>query len=889
MPYSTEESSSSASPSASHGGTSTLGSEVGRSVLICLLRLDLRIHDNPLFYYAHQTPKPIVSTAEKTVDLSKLEDEALLGSTADYLLPVFVFDEREMELSGLPGYQRKGPEARTKEYGFWKTGGFRTRFVSESVYDVRSRLRSVGSDLLIRFGMPEDVIHNLVQAFQAEGTHVEGVWMQKEMTYPEIDVENAIVEKLHGSGVPVQFVHGKTLIHPADLPFESSETPDVFTPFRKKVEALGANMVRPVKHSPSQFKSFPPSVPSTPDYALDVSYEVDVDGLAPRAPETKDKQEGQVSFHDILRFLLTPLNDSQLPPTLEASALLQQRHPASAFPLRGGESSALDRLDWYFVRGKSADSSRWGKSDPPPVARYKQTRNNLIGHAYSTKMSPFLAYGSISPRQIWAALDDHEKKFGEDQNTYWVRFELLWRDYFFFAAEKFGHLLYDLGGFERATDPRQAARKMEDGWWRKWDPIKDGPEHEMTRLLEGRTGIPFIDANILELRESGFMSNRGRQNVASFLSKDLGYDWRIGAEFFQSHLIDYDPTSNYGNWQYVAGVGNDPRASRQFNTVKQAKDYDSHGDYVKMWIPALRNLHADYVHTPWLLTAEERRRYGLKTTKMDVTIDGYPAQPLFEHEGWQRHYERKQGVGSKMHGNPQEKVKDGKVPRRHRPSYRVSAATYGALSDGGNIDQLSASAGTLHNHYDGNASRNVIPPLRGVSGSIGPSYNARPNQSFPHVAGLNIGGGSERSGSPFGTSPAGPSSSMNKFARPAAGGASTNLPAPVGRAPGNAFDFGPGRTGSASSLEMPNGRARRTGGNDGNGGNGGGDAYSANLNASSDPLSQFGGGNGHGHGYGSGNGYGNGNANGGLAANNSGPQQTISKADLETSWRRGSK
>lgn len=893
-------SASSSSPSASDGGSATTaGSDAGRSVLICLLRLDLRIHDNPLFHYAHQTPKPILSTVEKTVDLSKLEDEALLSSTADYLLPVFVFDEREMELSGLPGFQRKGPEARTKVYGFWKTGGFRTRFISESVYDVRSRLRNVGSDLLIRFGIPEDVIYNLVQAFQADGTHVEGVWMQKEMTYPEINVENAIVEKLQGSSVPIRFVYGKTLIHPSDLPFDSSETPDVFTPFRKKVEALGPNMVRAVKQPPAKFKPFPPVVPKTSDYALDVSYEVDVDGLAPRASETKDKQEGEVSFHDILRFLLAPLNDSQLPPTLEASALLQQRHPASAFPLRGGESSALDRLDWYFVRGKSADSSRWGKADPPPVARYKQTRNNLIGHAYSSKMSPFLAYGSISPRQIWEALDDHETKFGEDQNTYWVRFELLWRDYFFFVAEKFGHLVYDLGGFERATDPRQAAKKMEEGWWRKWEPIKDGAEHEMTRLLEGRTGIPFIDANIIELRESGFMSNRGRQNVASFLSKDLGYDWRIGAEFFQSNLIDYDPTSNYGNWQYVAGVGNDPRASRQFNIIKQAKDYDSHGDYVKMWIPALRNLHADYVHTPWLLTAEERRRYGLKTTKMDVTIDGYPAEPLFEDEGWHRHYERKQGVGSKMHGNPQEKIKDGKVSRRHRPSYRVQPATYGALSDGNHFDQLSASAGTLGNHHQaegGSASRNVIPPLQGASGFIGQSYSARPNQYFPNVGALNISSGSERSGSPFGTSPAGHNSGgMNKYARPPTGGSTgtPDLPAPVGRAPGNAFDFGPGRTGTASSIDMPNGRVRRTGGNGGNGGSSGSGsyndpssnsgAYSTSTNGYSDLLStrgaSHGGGNGHG------NGHGNGNVNGG----NSNGTNTLSKADLETSWRRGSK
>lgn len=608
-----------------------------------------------------------------------MKDERCLYSTADFLLPIFVFDEREIELSGLPGYKRQGPEARTQIFGFWKTGGFRARFVSESVYDLRSRLREAGSDLLIRFGRPEDVIHNLVKGFQEQGDEVEAVWMQKEMTSQEVRVEGAIKDSLEPMGVPLCFVQGKSLIHHADLPFEVSETPDIFTPFRKRVEALGSSMVRQSLPTPKKFKRLPDVVPKTPDYALDVSYEVDVDGLSTSLPERKEKTEGQISFHDILRFLLKPLNDASLPYALESTSVLQQRHPASAFPLRGGESSASERLEWYFVRGKSVDSSRWGRSDPPPVARYKQTRNNLIGHAYSTKMSPFLAYGSISPRVIWEALNDHERKFGEDQNTYWVRFELLWRDYFFFVAEKYGDLLFDLGGFEKVTDPRQAERKLEPGWWKEWDPSHAEPSHVVNRVLEGRTGIPFIDANILELRESGFMSNRGRQNVASFLAKDLGYDWRIGAEFFQSHLIDYDPTSNYGNWQYVAGVGNDPRASRQFNSIKQAKDYDSHGEYVKLWIPALRSLPTDFVHTPWLLDPEERRRFGLKTTDMDVTIDAYPMRPILEHETWKKHYERKEGVGSKMYGNPQEKVKDGKVKRYKKPIPPRPMLTHHAL------------------------------------------------------------------------------------------------------------------------------------------------------------------------------------------------------------------
>lgn len=635
------------------------------------------------------------------------------------------------------------------------------------MYDVRSRLRDAGSDLLIRFGTPEQVIESLVKALQSRGDEVEGVWMQKEMTFQETRVEDDIEKRLKSTGVPIRFVHGKTLIHPADLPFEIHETPDVFTPFRKRVEALGPKMVRPCLPAPEVFKPFPATIPPTNDYALDVSYEVDVDGLSTRAPEGAEKRDEQISFHDILRYLIKPLNEPTLPFTLEGNAILQQRHHASAFPLRGGESSALERLEWYFVRGKSADSSRWGKADPPPVARYKQTRNNLIGHAYSTKMSPFLAYGSISSRQIWEALNYHEQKFGEDQNTYWVRFELLWRDYFFFVAEKFGDLLFHVGGFEMATDPKQAEKKIQDGWWKVWDPVKNGPQHEITRLLEGRTGIPFIDANILELRESGFMSNRGRQNVASFLSKDLGYDWRIGAEFFQSHLIDYDPTSNYGNWQYVAGVGNDPRASRQFNCIKQAKDYDSHGEYVKMWIPALRNIHIDYVHNPWLLDTEERRAYGLKTTEMDVTMDGYPAKPILEHESWQKHYERKEGVGSKMYGNPQEKVKDGKVKRYKKPitakaraegnltntmapsflpSVPQQLSAHGGLGGGlsygrrNDTDYMSASSGTF-GVMSGGQSVNVIPPLRGNRGSIGLT--------------------SQRSNSPFGNPPVSANSSSD--------------------------------------------------------------------------------------------------------------------------------
>ncbi|KAK0553888.1 hypothetical protein OC846_000737 [Tilletia horrida] len=574
-----------------------------------------------------------VSSAHQSVappplpQLQARAEDGELYSQSEYLVPLYVFDEREIELSGLPAYKRSGPEARTEHYGFWKTGGFRTRFVAECVYDLRTRLQEHGSDLLIRFGIPEVVVENLVKAFQDRGDHVEGVWMQKEMTEPEARVEESIQQRMAARGVPVRFVYGKTLVHPADLPFTINETPDVFTPFRKRVEALGSSMVRKSLKVPKQFKAFLHDVPHTEDYSLDVTFEVDVNGERTDLLERDEKRSGEISFNDILDYLLRPLNAPGQTRPFETQFHLQQRHPASAFPLRGGETSAIERLEWYFVRGTGSDSSRWGKHDAPPVARYKQTRNNLIGHAYSTKMSPFLAYGSVSPRQIWEALDAHDLKFGSNQNTYWVRFELLWRDFFALIANKYGQLLFELGGFEMATDTRQAQKKIEGDWWKRWYPERDPADHAVVRVLEGKTGIPFIDANITELRESGFMSNRGRQNVASFLSKDLSYDWRIGAEFFQSHLIDYDATSNYGNWQYVAGVGNDPRASRQFNIIKQSKTYDPDGEYIKLWVPELRSLTTPVVHHPWTHPREAAKLGGT-----------YPTKPLIESDTWHKHY-----------------------------------------------------------------------------------------------------------------------------------------------------------------------------------------------------------------------------------------------------------
>jgi deoxyribodipyrimidine photo-lyase len=237
----------------------------------------------------------------------------------------------------------------------------------------------------------------------------------------------------------------------------------------------------------------------------------------------------------------------------------------------------------------------WGSNS---IATYKETRNGLIGSDYSSKFSPWLAQGCLSPKLIYHEIRRYEREKTSNDSTYWLIFELLWRDYFRLIGKKYGNRIF----------------------------FKTGPQNKPMRHLrdnmelfhswaEGKTGVPFIDANMRELNATGFMSNRGRQNTASFLVKDLKINWQIGAEYFESQLIDYDPCSNWGNWNYVAGVGSDPREDRYFNILTQARNYDAKGDYVRLWCPELAMVPVDKIHRPDLLKPGER---------MEYKVNGYP-------------------------------------------------------------------------------------------------------------------------------------------------------------------------------------------------------------------------------------------------------------------------
>jgi deoxyribodipyrimidine photo-lyase len=439
------------------------------------------------------------------------------------VIPVYCFDDRHF--------------GQTK-FGFPKTGAFRAKFLIESVADLRQSWQTRGSDLVVRQGLPEVVIPELVDRLQ-----ITDVYYHREVTAEELAVSKALEMALKPINVNYKSFWGHTLYQLEDLPFNLANIPELFTKFRKDVEQNGRVKV-PV--------ATPVSLPPLP-VELDLGNTPSLQDLGLSVPEFDSR--GVLAF-------------------------------------QGGESAGIDRLNEYF----------WNQDR---LRVYKETRNGMLGANYSSKFSPWLALGCLSPRYIYQQIDKYEQERIENDSTYWLIFELLWRDYFRFICAKHGNRIFRQSGLQG----------VEMTWKEDWQRF------DLWR--EGKTGFPLVDANMRELAATGFMSNRGRQNVGSFLTKNLGIDWRMGAEWFESLLIDYDVCSNWGNWNYTAGVGNDARGFRFFNIIKQSQDYDREGKYVKHWLPELAQVPAAKVHEPWKLLPVEQQRFAV-----NIGV-GYP-QPVVD-------------------------------------------------------------------------------------------------------------------------------------------------------------------------------------------------------------------------------------------------------------------
>jgi deoxyribodipyrimidine photo-lyase len=240
----------------------------------------------------------------------------------------------------------------------------------------------------------------------------------------------------------------------------------------------------------------------------------------------------------------------------------------------GGESAARRRMGHWLRTGLGA---------------YAERHDDLPGDATS-RLSADLHFGCLSPLELAVRAG----KAGGEGGDAFVR-QLCWRDFHAQVAAAFPEL------------PRKDYRPRRTAGWRE-------DAHALDAWKNGQTGFPIVDAGMRQLAAEGYMHNRARLLTASFLSKQLNIHWTEGARHFFDLLVDGDIANNAGNWQWVAGTGNDTRPNRQFNLLRQAQRFDADGDYVRRYVPELASVEGSAVHAPW---------------KLNRQPGGYPA-PLIE-------------------------------------------------------------------------------------------------------------------------------------------------------------------------------------------------------------------------------------------------------------------
>ncbi len=336
----------------------------------------------------------------------------------------------------------------------------------------------------------------------AEQYHVNEVYHHREVAHEETDISEQVETALWKIRLNLKHFIGHTLYHKEDLPFPIRDIPDSFAVFKKKVER--DSTVRPCIGTPETIHT----------------------------PNISDAGE------------LPTLHELGLDEAVD--------DPRSTNMFTGGETAALNQLELFFLNNGLVNAGKSGR--------------NASTNDHSSKLSPWIALGCVSLRQVYWEVIKHQHSNSHQFNI--LLLDLLWRDYFRFMFKKHGQKFI-------------AAKNNEEN-----TPLtNDGKDELFESWKNGETGVPLVDSIMHELNATGYINNYGRQIVAGYLINELKIDWTKGAAYFEEKLIDYSPASNWGNWAFMAGI-NDARESRYNIAAKPAHELDTKNDFIDTWLPA---------------------------------------------------------------------------------------------------------------------------------------------------------------------------------------------------------------------------------------------------------------------------------------------------------------
>lgn len=506
-------------------------------------RRDLRLHDNSLY--------------------CNLEEENVSVAS------IFVFDDKD--------FQPRPSICNPNEWNAVTVGPHATRILIESVQDLSESLQSIGGKLLIRKGSPVSIVPEMIQKINA----TEVFWNEEPGIFEQIQskaVRDAIQERT--PHVEIQISMQYTLYHPNDLPFGGVEWEQLAQPNKKRGKRKKGIPTPPVRRA-------------TPQGQVDINSERWI-GMSKIMGDfrkaAREKTDPRACLPTPVR-LQTPASLTHIfigeCPTLEellepliqctektilglshstiqnnVSNVLKLQKSPDSYTHTGGEQAGLQHLS-NFVANHAATAKR----------NLACVDNNQSAH-----ISHLLSFGCLSPRRVV----EEAKVHGDDCN--WMISHLTMRDFFLYTCIASGHQFFQREGIPLS---KKNSRSV------VWKDLNDKEvEADWNKWATGKTGLPLIDAAMKELHFTGYCSNRVRQNLASVLTKDLGIDWRSGAELFQFLLGDHCVGANWGNWLYFSGVGPDPK-QRHFRTVSQALKYDQDGSYVMKWLPEIANLKGE--------------------------------------------------------------------------------------------------------------------------------------------------------------------------------------------------------------------------------------------------------------------------------------------------------